>query len=141
MSQLATRLVPDLLPLQAQVQAVLLHPEVLDHAGRSDAGCDLLLALLEPEEAEGVLRAFSALRQACGEACYLPLFRLRRWLETAVEMRVGDGEWRSCSLIDPDFGRTLRRARNFCWEMDLSQASPSAIPVEFRWQAHLEARD
>src|SRR4051812_28426527 len=110
MSQL-TLSAPDLLPLRAQVQAVLLHPEVLDQARRADAACDLLLALGEPEEVTEVLAAFSVLRLACGATCYLPLFRLRRWLEAATEMRVGEGEWRRCELVDADFARTIRRAQ------------------------------
>lgn len=132
MSQL-TLGIPDLLPLRAQVQAVLLHPEVQDNELRSDAACDLLLALGDAEEVTDVLRAFSSLRQACGSTCYLPLFRLRRWMEAAAEMRVGPGEWSRCDLRDADFDRIVRRAQRQCWELDLAIESPDEVEVEFRW--------
>lgn len=134
MSQLTLR-IPDLRPLRAQVQAVLLHPEVLDHESRSDAACDLLLALGDPEDVTDVLRAFSTLRLACGSTCYLPLFRLRRWLEAVAEMRVGEGAWSHCDLRDADFDRIVRRAQRQSWEMDVAIESPEEVEIEFRWVA------
>lgn len=126
--------VPDLLPVRAQVQAMLLHPEILASEARTDAACDLLLALAVASEPESVLRAAGALRQACGAACYLPLYRLRRWLEAVVEVRVGDADWAALDLLDPDLDRCVRRWQARRWEMDLSFATPAEIEVEFRWR-------
>lgn len=135
MSQLSARgLLPAELALQGQVQALLRHPEIRDHAARADAACDLLLTLTHAPEVEAVLQAFSALRRACGAVAYLPLFRLRRWLEAAVECTAGEFPWAPVELLDADFDRAIRRARARVWEMDLTYAAPEDVPVEFRWR-------
>ena len=122
------------LALQGQVQALLRLPEVGEHEDRADAACDFLLTLTETPEVEAVLRAFSELRRACGPVAYLPLFRLRRWLEAAVECAVGERSWAPAELLDVDFDRSVRRMRARVWEMELGYGAPEDVPVEFRWR-------
>ena len=119
---------------EAQMQAVLAHPEVAADARCCDAAFDLLALLRGQGSVAEVARSFGALRQACGERCYLPLYRMRRWLERTIEVRAADGAWEAISLQDADFDRAVRRLRARAWEMDLAFAAPDEVPVAIRWR-------
>ena len=125
---------------EAQMQALLAHPEVAAEAACCDAAFDLLALLRGRGSVVEVARGFGALRQACGERCYLPLYRMRRWLERTIEVRAAGGAWEAVALQDADFDRAIRRLRARAWELDLAFAAPEEVPVAIRWRpAMMEA--
>ena len=118
---------------EGQVQSLLSHPEIVADEACCDATFDLLLLLRGSASVMEVAAGYCALRRVCGDRCYLPVFRLRRWLERSIEVRCAEGAWEALSLQDADFERSLRRLRARAWEMNLQFAAPEDVPLFLRW--------
>lgn len=103
----------------------------------ADEVLDLRSALLDPGVTPAlILRVFLAAKQRLEQEHYLLFFRLRRVLEPNLGLRVGHGESSRIQPVDFHYRslpQLLRRARQDCFEHDLTLTSPDAAPVAVVW--------
>jgi hypothetical protein len=117
----------------ALLRSLMTHEEVLNFPHRTDAALDMIALLQRQAPAQQVVQAFGNLRQALGPMCYMPVFRLRRWLEQQVRVQTLDGEWEPLQLTFTDFRRLVRRLQHRVWESRDDTLGVSEIPVHFAW--------
>lgn len=114
----------------AHLRSLLAHEEVAESAERTDAVLDMISVLLHQRPAAQALRAFCAVRQSCEPACYLALYRLRRWLESQIAVRVGTGNWRPLDLRFRSHALVVKHYQREAWEWQEADAAPQ---VAFAW--------
>ena len=117
----------------ALLRSLLGHEEVSQNARRSDAVLDMITVLLRQGQAKSVLKAFCQVRVACGPVCYLAIFRLRRWMEQEMMVKVGGNGWEPLKLAFADSRRVIQSYQRQAWEWDASGSKMDDISVTFAW--------
>ena len=125
----------------AHLRSLLLHEEIIGDEAKTDAVLDVIGLLLRQAPAGHVVKAFCRMRRVCGRACYLALYRLRRWMEGEIMVRVGTRAWQPLELKFVPFRKVTQDYSRAEWEANLEAESPTEVPVIFCWRgnAALEA--
>lgn len=118
----------------AHLRSLLMHEEIVHDEVKSDAVLDVIGLLLRQAPAGHVIKAFCRMRLVCGQACYLALYRLRRWMEGEVRVRVGQGAWQALELKFADFRKVQQDYARAEWETNVGAASLASVPVIFCWR-------
>ena len=118
----------------AQLRSLLLHEDIARDEDKTDSVLDVIGLLLRQAPAQPVVRAFCRMRRICGSTCYLALYRLRRWLEGQIMLKVGDHAWQPLELKFTDFRRMMQDCVRAEWESNLEAASPAEVAVTFCWR-------
>ena len=120
----------------AHLRSLLTHEEVATSAERTDAVLDMISVLLQNGPARQAIQAFCKVREVCQPVCYLALFRLRRWLEQAAEVRVDHGRWQSLELSFVNYRRMVQNYRRNAWEWSDADANVPVqnLEVRFSWK-------
>jgi len=120
----------------AHLRSLLLHEEILGDEVKTDAVLDVIGLLLRQAPAGHVVKAFCRMRRVCGRACYLALYRLRRWMEGEIMVRVGYRAWQPLELKFVHFRKVIQDYSRAEWEANLESDSPSEVPVIFCWRGN-----
>ena len=118
----------------AHLRSLLIHEDIAHDEDKTDAVLDLIGLLLRQAPAQPTVKAFCRMRRVCGSACYLALYRLRRWLEGQIMVQVGQGDWQSLELKFDRYLRNLQDLRRADWERNLDATSPEDVAVSFCWR-------
>lgn len=118
----------------AHLRSLLTHEEVAASAERTDAVLDMISVLLQDGSARHAVQAFCKVRETCQPVCYMALFRLRRWLEQEVTVRVNHGGWRSLELSFANYQRLVQNLRREAWEWSDSEVPAQHLEVRFSWK-------
>src|SRR5882757_1367932 len=74
----------------AHLRSLLLHEDIVQDEDKMNAVLDVIGLLLRRAPAQPVVKAFCRMRRICGSVCYLALYRLRRWVEGQIVLKVGN---------------------------------------------------
>ena len=118
----------------AQLRSLLLQPDIAAMPAHADAVLDVISLLQRGAPAVDVVRHVCLLRELVESICYLPVYRLRRWLETVVIVELPDGETVPLSLDFRNFSRVVQHYRRVAWEHDPEHRTFDGISVIFRWR-------
>jgi len=118
----------------ALLRSLLIHDEMVMHQSRADAVLDLVGLLLRQAPASRVVQSFCEVRELCGPVCYMAIFRLRRWFEGQIMVKIGQDDWQTLDLSFRNYQRLLRSHRRQCWEWQMDVQSIDQIPVSFAWR-------
>lgn len=118
----------------AHLRSLLNHEEVSSSAIRTDAVLDMISVLLQEGPSRKAVEAFCRVRGVCQPVCYLALFRLRRWLEQAVLVRVNHGAWRNLDLSFQNYRNLVQNYRRQVWEWSDDPSMPQQLEVRFAWK-------
>ena len=118
----------------AQLRSLLSHGEVTADQQRSDAALDMISSLREEASPLRVLRAFCQVRRTCEPVCYLILFRLRRWLESQIVVKVAGGGIQALDLSFQSIERVTQEYRRRQWEWSDGSEPLNSIQVAYRWK-------
>ncbi len=120
----------------AQLRSLLRQPAVANVPERADAVLDLISVIQRATSADAadVVAHFCSLRAVAEDAFYLQFYRLRRWLESQVSVRLPDGEEVPLTLDFREFPRVVQHYRRFAWEHDPRHRAFDEVDVVFAWR-------
>lgn len=124
----------------AHLRSLLAYEEVAISTERTDAVLDMISALIQGGSARQAVQAFCKVRKVCQPACYMALFRLRRWLEQEVVVRVNHGTWNSLQLTFTDYRRFVQSLRREAWEWSDGDVPLQHLEVRFCWKTQVPLR-
>lgn len=119
----------------AHLRSLLTHEDVVGSASRTDAILDMISVFLTGGSCRNAVQTFCRVRRECQEVCYLSLFRLRRWMESHVMVRVNHGDWQSLDLSFQDYRKVVQNYRRQFWEWQDSAGEESSVEVRFAWKS------
>ena len=119
----------------AQLRSLLRQPAIAGVTERADAVLDVISLLQRPTADAGDVTAhFCTLRAVAEDAFYLQFYRLRRWLEALVTVRLPDGERLPLTLDFREFPRVVQHYRRLAWEHDPRHRAFDEVEVVFEWR-------
>lgn len=124
----------------AHLRSLLAHEEVATSTERTDAVLDMISVLLQGGSARQAVQAFCKVRAVCQPVCYMALFRLRRWLEQEVTVRVNHGSWDTLRLSFTDYRRLVQNLRREAWEWSDGDVPLQHLEVRFCWRTQVPLR-
>lgn len=118
----------------ALLRSLLTHEDIVRDEAKTNAVLDVIGLLLRQAPALPVVKAFCRMRRICGSVCYLALYRLRRWVEGQIVLKIGSHGWQPLELKFVDFRRMLQDYGRAEWESNLETTSPQDLAVTFCWR-------
>jgi|GEM_PF-2481302 len=125
----------------AHLRSLLSHDEVACSGERTDSVLDMISVLLQEGPARKTVQAFCHVREVCQPVCYLALFRLRRWLEQNIVIRVNHGHWHAMSLSFQNYRKLVQHYRREAWEWNEGETAMQDMEVRFAWKHEIMANE
>ena len=119
----------------AHLRSLLSHDEVSNHPERTDAVLDVISLLLRESSAKKVVQAFCRARLLCEPVCYLALFRLRRWLEQQVTVKIDGEHAQALNLSFKSYRKMVQNYQREAWESSDESDAMENVYVSFQWNA------